>query len=999
MKKVIFLLFFLSPFILFSQKISICSPTATNLGLYGEIPVSYYTGIPDISIPLYEIKGKKLRVPLRLRYHPAGIRPEIHPGPVGLGWSLEAGGVISRTVRGSGVDESLSTSSFQKVRGFLTYAHPQGWMAQSDWKKNAENALKNNCTLCREKTSRSFLEDIEPDEFHFSLPNLSGKFYFDHTGKIQVQCDRPVKVIAYDGFITPDKEGIRLDYADYSGHIRAFKSFILMDEEGTQYKFGGPTAIEFSDPISYGRKGLNEVKIPTGELLHATSWFLTEIISADSLETIRLEYERGPFVSQLYRSWDYFEYKHANGQGTQWNSLEIDGTFISPVYLNRIEVFSGKARDLQVDFSYSVSNELKYTEQQYRETYLNTPETMDQFLLLTKIQAIPRLKDDKPLYSLKERLDHIQWLKLDSISVKTDTLTSPLRQIHLSYNDRPEERLFLEALRISAKAVGSSLDMLNYGFIYKNREKLPPYLACMTDHWGFNNGKKISGSGFIFENKKPDSRYTDSGVLSGIRYPTGGTVSFEYELHDYGKVVDTKDRTQVVAKEGKASGLRIKKITSEASIREFFYRKAPDYPLSSGVLNMLPQYRNTIKGKDCGGKGFEVIQVKSMPVIPLTKENEGLYMGYTSVCERISGIDGYVRYDYTNHDNGYTDTRLQDGMWNREIFITSPHCSRYFERGRLKAQMHYNGKGMPVARHITEWARYGSQGEDNPRAFFFEGLPFGYSYCSSAAYLHYCYKFLPARTEDTLYDPTGQNPVTVCTEYTYGDGLLLGMLRTKIQNLSDGSRRRETFKYPSDYQSSPYKSMVEKYMLNPVVEYSVFNGSTLVEKVQNDYERHHNLFYAPKESRHQQGGGPLESRFAYRYDSRGNVREVVKDGAERTVYIWGYDYLYPIAEILNADIQEVEKAVKSVFGVENLEALSEQRIPDESKLRNGSLQRALPQALVTTYTYRPQVGMTSGTDSRGVTTSYAYDGLGRLREIRDHAGKVQERYEYHYRNR
>jgi|GEM_PF-6591289 hypothetical protein len=47
MKKIIslsFLLLFISPFGIFAQQISIHSTTASNLGLYSEIPVSYYTG-------------------------------------------------------------------------------------------------------------------------------------------------------------------------------------------------------------------------------------------------------------------------------------------------------------------------------------------------------------------------------------------------------------------------------------------------------------------------------------------------------------------------------------------------------------------------------------------------------------------------------------------------------------------------------------------------------------------------------------------------------------------------------------------------------------------------------------------------------------------------------------------------------------------------------------------------------------------------------------------
>lgn len=50
----------------FSFGVSIClsqiepvynvpSPEVSNLGLYGQIPVSYYTGVPDISIPLHQV--------------------------------------------------------------------------------------------------------------------------------------------------------------------------------------------------------------------------------------------------------------------------------------------------------------------------------------------------------------------------------------------------------------------------------------------------------------------------------------------------------------------------------------------------------------------------------------------------------------------------------------------------------------------------------------------------------------------------------------------------------------------------------------------------------------------------------------------------------------------------------------------------------------------------------------------------------------------------------
>ena len=54
-------------------------------------------------------------------------------------------------------------------------------------------------------------------------------------------------------------------------------------------------------------------------------------------------------------------------------------------------------------------------------------------------------------------------------------------------------------------------------------------------------------------------------------------------------------------------------------------------------------------------------------------------------------------------------------------------------------------------------------------------------------------------------------------------------------------------------------------------------------------------------------------------------------------------------------------------------------------------------ALVTTYTYKPLVGIASMTDPRGVVTNYEYDGFGRLKTVTQ-AGKVIEKYDYHFRD-
>ncbi|HEY4654092.1 MAG TPA: hypothetical protein VIH22_06240, partial [Cyclobacteriaceae bacterium] len=76
------------------------SPDAASLGKYGGTPVGLHTGIPNISIPLYTIKTSRLEVPISISYHAGGVKVSEIASWIGLGWSLQAGGVITRSVVG-----------------------------------------------------------------------------------------------------------------------------------------------------------------------------------------------------------------------------------------------------------------------------------------------------------------------------------------------------------------------------------------------------------------------------------------------------------------------------------------------------------------------------------------------------------------------------------------------------------------------------------------------------------------------------------------------------------------------------------------------------------------------------------------------------------------------------------------------------------------------------------------------------------------------------------
>ncbi|WP_195655924.1 hypothetical protein [Bacteroides sp. 1001136B_160425_E2] len=188
-------------------------------------------------------------------------------------------------------------------------------------------------------------------------------------------------------------------------------------------------------------------------------------------------------------------------------------------------------------------------------------------------------------------------------------------------------------------------------------------------------------------------------------------------------------------------------------------------------------------------------------------------------------------------------------------------------------------------------------------------------------------------------------------------------------------------------------------ILSPVIEKVQYRNETFLCKEKIEYKNWGDNLIAPEFIRQQFSGTALEPRITYyNYDTYGNALYSAKDETNAIVYLWSYSGQYPIAEIKNATLSEVESAVKSVFEVASINALATLAVPNESKLQDGSLQSALPNAHVTTYTYQPLVGMLTVTTPAGLTITYEYNAYGRLLRKKDHAGNVIEEYEYNYAN-
>lgn len=137
------------------------------------------------------------------------------------------------------------------------------------------------------------------------------------------------------------------------------------------------------------------------------------------------------------------------------------------------------------------------------------------------------------------------------------------------------------------------------------------------------------------------------------------------------------------------------------------------------------------------------------------------------------------------------------------------------------------------------------------------------------------------------------------------------------------------------------------------------------------------------------GNNPLETQMEVEfYDAEGNMLQSHTRDGMRTAYIWGYNNQYVIAKIENATYAAATALLGNNPNLDN--GLS---TAQATALRNG-----LPNAMVTTYSYDPLVGLTRTTDPRGYTTYYEYDDQNRLKAVKDAENHLLTDYLYHYRN-
>lgn len=594
------------------------TPEAAAIGMSEKIPVNPNTGKAEIKIPLTEIRSSKnYRLPINLRYVTGGIRLTDHPGWVGEGWHLEAGGCINRIINGTKDEETLAeaqyknyiaTANYHQTYGAKAfslrepgYYHHRRFAQESDWYRN-------------EYMDSLFFYpgdmDLSPDEFQVVLPDVSGSFFFGADDiKVFPSKGQPRFYVEYE---LENEEDAFPFWRKGSAHLNVrrfcyFKSFTIISDKGVRYRFGGDdSAIDFSYTQCLRLGG--ERLVGT-----ANTWHLTSIVFPSG-EEIVFTYEKDgyPVVVHDIHTRMFFVVEVRDTSGT--NDLHPYGyytddddngpytnlsyTFLHPSYLSSISsVRTGET----IVFNRSRSNALGYNAEAAKMTaQLGTmgnssenPFTFSAYLTDDFFCRLSSIVTPRGIIHFEQKSATGGYFEYVHTKTSMDIIDGP-------------SPVRLRLLNVFMESPSGGAEW-KYSFGYVGDYSLPRFNSKLSDHWGYFNGRYY---GFVLSSKDeaivskndrffnstldqqmqeiraPHSDYMQIGALQTIKYPTGGVTRIVYEPHSYSYFVRMRPR-RLIHRSGIAGGLRIKEIidSSENGVcrRSFMYH-------NSGILSRRPRY-------------------------------------------------------------------------------------------------------------------------------------------------------------------------------------------------------------------------------------------------------------------------------------------------------------------------------------------------------------------------------------------------------------------------
>jgi hypothetical protein len=459
------------------------SPNAANLGKFIEIPVGTYTGIPQIDIPIWSIDQGKIKLPISLSYHAGGIKVSEIASSVGLGWSLNVGGVVTRTVLGS-EDES--------VFGFLNVPLPV----------NPDYDTKN--------LYASGSLDGQPDMFYFNVPEHSGRFVFDETGMVRNIPKQNIKINKLE------VQRVAFNYGSVSGSVDCIPGWKIVTEDGIIYKFedyeitASATVPGLNNKYSINTWNLTEIDSPTGDTL------------TFHYDNINQSYDL-PFSERSY----ILKVPPTGGSGS--------GKYIKTGEINHLRQYLLIKRLSYIKFR---NGKIRFVPCLKGRADLIGDNALEKIVIEDLSGEIIKQFHLNYNYLIGNTLQTYN-------SITFDGQNNFFNDSYVNYPEPFKRRLLLSSV-IEENKNNEALNN-GYQFDYIHDLGLPNRGYTLTDHWGYSNQsevinpaiipdfRRIRSSGntqYIILGKDPDSAHAVQGILKGIKYPTGGYSSFSYELNE-----------------------------------------------------------------------------------------------------------------------------------------------------------------------------------------------------------------------------------------------------------------------------------------------------------------------------------------------------------------------------------------------------------------------------------------------------------------------------------
>lgn len=474
-----------------------------------------------------------------------------------------------------------------------------------------------------------------------------------------------------------------------------------------------------------------------------------------------------------------------------------------------------------------------------------------------------------------------------------------------------------------------------------------------------------------------------------------------YNYATKGSAKYTIDKELPTSKKIIGGGVRIKKIISEKNTKEYSYTQENDITKTSGLLLVEPHYGYISTSElNCSTS----LTRESSPDV--SSSESGAIVGYSCVKERVSGqgessniVSKYnTRSEFRNRGSNIPAIPIFDnGLLLEELYQNNT-------RTVLKKTYNYiNAVAKRYELYDTYFMRikFGL----NTQAYYYRIMP-------------EWWKLTSETTQNYFYDAAG-TPSTVSNKIDYEYNVNNFQVNKTTTTDSKGQVIIQKTTFPTDYTSSIYNQMRANNIISQPIETITLTGGKVTQAKLNTFKSiqlypdgeiqigfvpekgySFNATNSPTEATFAKYDGLSPSIASYMedlnytsYDLRANPKEITVNGINNYMYIWGYNQNHPVAKIENATQAQIDALSLNMTLINNSSTTDSAMQVELQKIRTG-----LPNAMVSTYTYKPLIGVSTITDPKGDTITYTYDTFGRLQFVKDKDGNILSENEYHYKN-